>query len=151
MGSKHSFRTSVNGPNATVYNADTVHVRASKTRRSPTSYPSGCIGADLIKRNYVRYLVERFNRFKQADTSFGKASGRFSYAIIFKNIEARFRAPTYFIPIVRFDELVDYLHSRVDQTILGKRNLARGQRNYETFDEYQLSQSVVSTESVGQL
>ncbi len=147
MGSKHTFRTQVNGPNATVYNADTIHVKATKTKRTSTSYPNGCIGADLIRRNYVRYLIERYNRFKQADASFGKASGRFSYAVVFKNVEAKFKAPTYFIPVERFDELVDYLQSRVDQTILGKRNAARGQRNYETFDEYQLTQSVAESVS----
>lgn len=147
MGSRHTFRTQVNGPNATVYNADTIHVKATKTKRAPTSYPSGCIGADLGRRNYIRYLTERYNRFKQADSSFGtalKTLSRFSYAVIFKNIEAKFKAPTYFIPVERFDELVDYLQSRIDQTILGKRNAGRGQRNYETFDEYQSSQSAES-------
>jgi len=149
MGTKHTFRTQVNGPNATIYNADTIHVKATKTKRTPTSYPNGCIGADLIRRNYVRYLVERYNHFKHADSSFGsalKTLSRFSYAVIFKNVEAKFKAPTYFIPVERFDELVDYLQSRIDQTILGKRNAARGQRNYETFDEYQLTQ--LAAESV---
>ena len=95
-----------------------------------------------MKRNYVKYLVERYNRFKQADESFGKtAVRRFSYAVLFKNIEARFKAPTYFIPIARFDELVDFLHRKIEATILGKRNRSRGHRNYETFDEFQLSQT----------
>jgi len=56
--------------------------------------------------------------------------------VLFKNIETTFKAPTYFIPENRFGELVDYLHHRVDNTILGKVNGKRGIPNYESFDEY---------------
>jgi hypothetical protein len=85
--------------------------------------------------------VERYNRFREADTGFGRGKTRFSYAFIFKRIEAQFKAPTYFIPVERFNELVGYLQARIDQTILGKRNHALGRQNYETFDEYQSAQS----------
>ena len=94
--------------------------------------------------------MERYHRFKDADTSFiaakspsekVKAAPRFSYAVIYKNIESKFRAPTYFIPVARFAELVDYLQARIDQTILGKRNRARGQATYSTFDEFQFEQA----------
>ena len=122
-------------------NADQVTFKQAKTK-GPTVYPAGCIGANLTKRNYVRYLVERYNRFKQADSSFGKPAARFSYAIIFKNVESKFKAPTYFIPEARFDELAEYLQARIDNTILGKRNRARGIKNYDTFDEYELEQHV---------
>jgi hypothetical protein len=58
--------------------------------------------------------------------------------VLFKNIETKFKAPTYFIPESRFEELVDYLHSRIDNTILGRRNNSRSVRNFESFDEYQM-------------
>ena len=51
------------------------------------------------------------------------------------------KAPTYFIPVARFDELVDFLQQKIEATILGKRNRSRGHRNYETFDEFQLTQA----------
>lgn len=136
---KNTFQTRVVGDQATVLNAETIHYKAAAAK-GKTEYPSGCIGADLIKRNYVKHLVDRYHRFKQAETSFGKSTGRFSYAVIYRNIEAKFKAPAYFVPTERFDELVDYLHGRIDQTILGKRNRARGYSNYESFDEYQLAQ-----------
>jgi hypothetical protein len=105
-------------------------------------YPSGSIGADLVRRNYIRYLIERYFRYREADASFGrKAARRFSYAVLFKTVESHFKAPTYFIPIGRFDELVDFLQRKVEGTILGKRNRARGHRNFETFDEFQLGQT----------
>lgn len=119
-----------------------VRVQLAGKRRLKMEYPAGSIGADLVRRNYIRYLVERYFRYREADASFGpKAVRRFSYAVLFKNIESRFKAPTYFIPVARFDDLVDFLQRKIETTILGKRNRSRGHRNYETFDEFQLAQA----------
>ena len=129
---------SVSGGNlagAAIHVGDRVNVRVSKGSRRPASYPEGCIGANLAKRNYVKYLVERYNHYREADARFGRAT-RFHYSVLFKNIESTFKAPTYFIPEARFEELVDYLHHRVDNTILGRVNNKRGIPNYESFDEY---------------
>jgi hypothetical protein len=116
-----------------------VKVNFGSKRKPKMEYPIGSIGADLVRRNYVRYLTERYFRYREADASFGRnAVRRFSYAVLFKNIENHFKAPTYFIPVSRFDEVVDFLQRKIEATILGKRNLARGYRNYETFDEFQL-------------
>ena len=105
----------------------------------PRRFP---FGADLCVCNYIRYLAERYFRYREADASFGpKAVRRFSYAVLFKNIETHFKAPTYFIPATRFDDLVDFLQRKIEATILGKRNRSRGHRNYETFDEFQLTQA----------
>lgn len=129
------------GRGVTVIQGDQVTVRLSGRSRAQMAYPRASIGADLARRNYVRYLTERYHRYREADASFGRnAVRKFSYAVLFKNIESRFKSPTYFIPVARFDELVDYLQRRVDGTVLGKRNRAIGRANYETFDEFQLSQ-----------
>jgi hypothetical protein len=132
------------GPGAFVIQgvANTVKVHFGGARKPKMEYPPSSIGADLLRRNYIRYLTERYFRFREADASFGtKAVRRFSYAVLFKNIENHFKAPTYFIPISRFDELVDFLQRKIEATILGKRNRAHGHRNYETFDEFQLTQA----------
>lgn len=128
-----------------------VTVKFAGKQKPKMEYPAGSIGADLTLRNYIRYLAERYFRFREADASFGpKAVRRFSYAVLFKNIESRFKAPTYFIPTARFDELVDFLQQRIEATILGKRNRAKGHRNYETFDEFQLeAQNLVEAPSAG--
>lgn len=129
------------GPGAFVIQGDNAKVQFPQKRKPKMEYPSGSIGADLVRRNYIRYLTERYFRYREADASFGpKAVRRFSYAVLFKNIEAHFKAPTYFIPVARFDDLVDFLHRKIETTILGKRNRAQGHRNYETFDEFQLAQ-----------
>ena len=120
---------------AEIHVGDRVNVRVGKNSKRPASYPEGCIGANLAKRNYVKYLVERYNHYREADARFGR-NDRFHYAVLFKNIESKFKAPTYFIPEGRFGELVDFLHQRVDNTILGRVNSRRGISNYESFDEY---------------
>jgi hypothetical protein len=120
-----------------VHVGDRITIRVAKGGRRAAPYPKGCIGADLAKRNYVKYLVERYHHFREADASFGR-SRRLQYAVLFKNIETKFKAPTYFIPESRFEELVDYLQGRIDRTILGRRNFSRGIRNFESFDEYKM-------------
>ncbi len=113
------------------------NVRITKGSRRATEYPATSIGADLAKRNYIKYLVERYHRYREADMNFGQKS-RFAYAVIFKNIETKFGMPTYFVPESRFAELQDYLHGRINAIILGKVNHARGIPNYKSFDEYVL-------------
>ena len=119
-------------------NAGTINVtirHGSKSKR-PSEYPAGCIGSNLSQRNYIKYLVERYHRFREADASFGRSAGNFSFAVIFKNIERHFKAPTYFVPESRFDELVAFLQGKVNGTILGKRNRARGISSYLSFEEF---------------
>lgn len=117
-------------------------VHFPQKRKPKMEYPAGSIGADLVRRNYISYLTEPYFRYREADASFGqKAVRRFSYAVLFKNIESQFKAPTYFVPTARFDELVDFLQKRIESTILGKKDCVRGHRNYETFDEFQLAQA----------
>jgi len=141
-----------NGANATSIDRSTIHgdvytgnttinqIRRGKRSIRPSEYPAGSIGSDLMQRNYIRYLVERYYRFRQADSGFGSGPARFSYAVIFKNIEREFKAPTYFIPQARFEALAEYLQQRVDRTILGKRNRARGIRNYASPEEFAAEQ-----------
>src|SRR5438046_7191694 len=121
---KRKNALNVSGGNLTgadIHVGDRVNVRVSKSGKRPTSYPEGCIGANLAKRNYVKYLVERHNHYREADARFGRTD-RFHYSVLFKNIETRFKAPTYFIAEARFGELVDVLHHRIDNTILGRAN-----------------------------
>jgi hypothetical protein len=128
--------------NGDVHTGPTTINQISRRRSSrPTEYPVGSIGRDLEQRNYVRYLVQRYHRFREADSSFGRSDpARFSYAVIFTNIERKFGAPTYFIRQARFDDLVKYLHQRIDATLLGKNNRARGIRNYASPEEFAAEQ-----------
>ncbi len=145
--------TNTNGANVTSIADSTIHgdvhtgpttinqVHRGRRSTRPTEYPAGSIGSDLELRNYIRYLVQRYHRFREADSSFGSGPARFSYAVIFKNIEREFRAPTYFVRQSQFNDLVKYLQQRIDRTILGKNNRARGIRNYAGPSEFSAEQT----------
>jgi hypothetical protein len=111
-------------------------IRPGRRSNRANEYPLGSIGSDLGQRNYVKYLVDRYHRAR-------KASGpaRFSYAIIFTNIERKFGAPTYFVSQARFDDLVKHLQQHIDGTILGRNNRARGIRNYVSPEEFAAEQA----------
>lgn len=114
--------------------------RARESRRL-SAYPRGSIGRDLLERAYISYLVERYNRFRQVEFGFGGAPPGFNYAFIFRDIEAKFQAPTYLIPRTRFNDLAEYLQKRIDATMLGKRNRAREIRNYPSPEEFAAEQA----------
>lgn len=110
-------------------------VRTTKPCDSDPGYPRGSVGANVPKRDYVKYLIERYLDHREADLRSGRTA-RLSYALIFKNIETTFNASTFFIPESRFPELVEYLQGRIDSTVLGRASSKRGISNYRSFDEY---------------
>jgi hypothetical protein len=135
--------TSISGGtiNGGVHNGPKIINQRGRRSSRPTEYPAGSIGSDLEQRNYIRYLVQRYHRFRDADSSYGRnGPARFSYAVIFTNIERKFKAPTYFIPQARFDDLVKHLQQHIDGTILGRNNRARGIENYASLKEYAAQQ-----------
>ena len=137
MKAKNSFKApGANMTGAKIQVGDNItKVTVTKGGKRATQYPAGCIGSVLPKRNYVKYLVDRYHKYREADGSFGR-SQPFHYAVLFKNIETKFKAPTYFIPESRFEELIDFLWDRINNTILGRVNRKRGIPNYESFDDY---------------
>lgn len=102
-------------------------------------HPVDSIGADTIKKGYIDYLIKRYFDYRQADASYGSFRP-FSHAEIHTTIQRKFKAKTFFIHVSRFEELCDYIKSRVDQTILGRNNRSRGIPNYDSFDGYEAEQ-----------
>jgi hypothetical protein len=113
--------------------ANVVNLKTSRIHSPKLSHPPGSIGSNLLFRNYVKYLIDRYNEFKAAD----KHVPKFSYAVIYRAIKSQFKANWDFVPIERFSDLVSFLQVRIDRTILGKIQKSRGYRNYESFEQYQ--------------
>jgi hypothetical protein len=73
-----------NGANVTSIKGSTVHgsvhsgpttinqIHGGRRSHGPTEYPGDSIGSDLLQRNYIRYLVERYHRFRKAESSFDR-------------------------------------------------------------------------------
>ena len=112
--------------------ANTVNIKTNLKSKPKMSYPIGSIGNVLIKRNYVKYLIDRYNEYKKAD----KNVGNYKYALIYNAIIREFKSKWDFIPETRFEELVIYLQNRIDKTILGRTQKSRNHKNYESFEEY---------------
>ncbi len=117
-----------------VFAGGDVHIHGEAKGKMP--YPAGTIGSDRLRRGYVQHLVRRYDEFKQVGRRSYGQGGRHQYGAIHNNIEGKFKVTTYFVPVERFDELSRYLHGRIDQTIQGKTNKARGHHAYSSFEEY---------------
>ncbi|MEP7037631.1 MAG: hypothetical protein ABI891_04750 [Acidobacteriota bacterium] len=118
-------------------NSVTINQRKSVVNK----YPEGCIGADIIKANYIGYLISRYQEYKQHEI--GKK--KMVYAIFHSNLKKKFKIgktrTIYNVPINRFEEMAEYIQSRIDSTRLAKINKSKQQfKNYQTFEEYNIAQ-----------
>ncbi|TBV00008.1 hypothetical protein DNJ95_02265 [Stutzerimonas kirkiae] len=93
--------------------------------------PAGSIGAARAKVAYCQHLIDRYQEYQKADWS-GKSD--FKYAAIHIALKRTFGASWKLLDEEQFDELVAYLQKRIDATIIGKRNRARGHPNYSSFE-----------------
>lgn len=128
-----NFRSKVE--NAVVGDHNTVTINVKKAQKS--KYPEGCIGSDVVKANYIGYLIDRYHEYKEYQV--GKEG--INYAIFPSNLKRKFKVgrtrTIYHVPISKFEELALYIQNRIDGTMLAKVNKGKGRnRNYEPFDEY---------------
>ncbi|WP_424930694.1 HNH endonuclease [Amaricoccus tamworthensis] len=130
QGSAGGNTLTVSGDNhGVVANNISVLAPRASVRVAPMS---GTISADFLRRNYAKYLIDRYHEFKQAEV--GKGNVR--YAILYKSIERQFGAKWDNLSIEKFDALVGYLQQKIDGTRLGKTRKARGQGRYSTFQDH---------------
>jgi len=100
---------------------------APRPKLMPTA---GSIATDLARRNYILHLIKRYIEFKSAD----KTQGKFR-PVIYNTIEKEFGATWDAVPLDRFEDLAAYLKSRIDKTIVGKRNARLNYKNYSGFED----------------
>lgn len=112
-----------------------VTVKMPRKRSKQMAYPEGTIGADVSRRNYVRYLTKQYNEFREADANFGSYQP-FHFSVIHKNIESEFGSPTHHLPVQLFESVAEYVQGRIDNTILGRNNRRKGVPNFKWFDEF---------------
>ncbi len=124
--------------NSTVGNAvvgDNNKISIKQTKSIKQKYPEGCIGFDTTKANYVGHLIKRYNEYKEYEL--GK--GNVNYAMFNGHLKKQYKiAPTrtiYNLPIEKFEELISYIHKRIDSTKLAKIK-GKDHKNYSTFEEY---------------
>jgi len=81
--------------------------------------PQGTIASSINHRNYIKRLIDRYHEFKVADV--GKENMK--YTILYGAITKEFGAKWDMVPLEKFDKLTEFLHKRIDNTILGKQKI----------------------------
>jgi len=133
-GDGDSVRVNIVGSS---FRGDIAHtITKITTPRLPRmQYPVGSIGANVKMKGYIDYLISRYFEYRKADSSYGR-KGRFSHAVIHRDIQRKFGYKTFFTPEDHFETLARYLGECIDRTIQGKRNRAQGKRNYHSYSEH---------------
>lgn len=133
----NNFHAPIN--NAVVGDNNSVNINTTvvkkATKKVVNKYPEGSIGSDIHKKNYISHLITRYNDYKEWDV--GKEN--MSYGLFSSNLKKRFKvgkdSAIYHVPLERFEELVNYIKSRIDGTKLAKTK-GKGHKNYSSFSEY---------------
>lgn len=124
--------------NPVLGNNNTVNITVKKqvTKKVVEKYPEGSIGRDVLMYGYAKYLADRYVEFKNYDLK--QKGEEFKYAMLYGKVKKDFKAGGFFhIPQSRFEELVSYLQTRIDRTVLAKINKSKGVlNNYTSFEEY---------------
>jgi hypothetical protein len=121
-----------NSSNAGVI-ANTITIKSPKKPSIKMQPPQGSIAADRVKRNYIKYLIDRYHEYKKADQNVKKMN----YAIFYESIKRRFKCKWDHVSTEKFEELAYFIQCRINETILGRVKKKRGSRNYSDFEEYQ--------------
>lgn len=130
-----NFRSKVENAVVGDNNKITFNVR----KQAKNKYPEGSIGFDNHKANYVGYLIGRYQEYKEYEV--GREN--MNYAVFPSGIKKHFKIgktrTVYNIPETRFEEVVEYVQGRIDQTKLARIKKSKLQfKNYESFGEYML-------------
>ena len=114
--------------------ANTVqNVEIKTTRRLvKLTAPHGSIGSSLRYMNYTKYLIDRYHEFKKIEI--GKEAMK--YPVFYQQITRQFGAKWDMIPLERFEKLVEYIQSRIDNTKHGIMQKSRGRKSYSNFEEF---------------
>lgn len=128
--SNNSGKVIVNSPGA--IQADTVHIKTVK-KNVKVMPPDGTISSDLRMRGYAKHLIDRYHEFAGDDPT---RKGNFFYGALYNNIKKNFGVKWDFVPIGRFDNLVDYLQKRINKTRQACINKGRGHKAYSSFEEF---------------
>jgi hypothetical protein len=95
--------------------------------------PQGSIGASQPMSAYCKYLIARYNEYQKGDRT-GKSA--YKYAALPQAVVRQFKNRWQDLPESDFTSVVDFLQQRIDRTIIGKNNKAKGHQNYHSFQEH---------------
>ena len=109
--------------------------KPKQPKQSKTELPEGALGRDLLKKNYIDYLIKRYGDWKQFELN--HKGETFNWGSFKRHIMNQYRASGInYVHVNHFSNMVTYLQDKIDKTIFGRNNKAKGKRNYSTFEEH---------------
>lgn len=112
----------------------TINKISGRGKRSvPSVPPSGTIGCDPAKRSYVNHLYDRLIDFKSKIPKYDAIKAA---SIVSRNVRKLFGSTWTNVPLSRYDGIIAYLQAEIDKTPIGRKNCARGKKNYSSYDEF---------------
>ena len=126
----NSGQIAVNSPGAIQAHSLTLKVSKTKVVFSP---PSGSIGGDQPMTSYITYLIGRYQEFQKGHTD---KVDRFKYMAIHAALKREFNGQWKLLSGDRFEEVSQFLHRRINSTLIGKLNLAKGIANFHPFERH---------------
>ena len=112
----------------------TINKISGRGKRSvPSVPPSGTIGCDPAKRSYVNHLYDRLIDFKSKIPKYNAIKAA---SIVSRNVRKLFGSTWTNVPLSRYDGVIAYLQAEIDKTPIGRKNCARGKKNYSSYDEF---------------
>ena len=123
----NSGQIAVNSPGAV--QANTVNLTVTKHKIS-VSAPAGSVGSDQAMTSYVTYLIGRYQEFQKGHTS---KVGQFKYIALHTALRREFKSDWKLLPSATFAALVEFLHRRIDNTLIGRRNFTKSVASYHLF------------------
>lgn len=120
--------------------ATSVTFKTSRSRRATVPLPADVIGGSSPHRRYIKHLVKRYQEFASQ-----QARRNFRHAAIYSAIKKKFGTTWEWVPLSSFTAFAAFLHSRIDNTLLGRVNKSRGTRNYSSFAEYEIKYGAPGT------
>ena len=109
------------------------NVEIKTTRRTvKLAAPQGSIASSLRHTNYAKHLIDRYHEFKMIEI--GKEA--IKWPVFYQQVKRQFGANWKMVPLERFEDLVLYIQSRIDNTKHGRVQKSRGHKNYSSFEEY---------------
>lgn len=62
--------------------------------------------------------------------------GQFKYIALRTALRREFKSDWKLLPSAKFAALVEFLHRRIDNTLIGRGNFAKGVASYRSFSEH---------------
>lgn len=128
--SNNSGNVIVNSPGA--IQGNTVNIKTVR-KNIQVMPPEGTISNDFKMRGYIKHLIDRYHEFACDDPT---RKANFFYGALYGNIKKNFGVKWDFVPITRFEDLVDYLQKRINKTRQACINKGRGHKSYSSFEEF---------------